>query len=429
MLAASRKRYPSREMKRLRILLIAPECPWPADLGLKTHLLHVMQAWAPVCDLAVFGFYFTEAEAERWRRLAAREGFSLAGLAPVLAGGRLAAARVACLMRMRPFALARYRDRVANREAQAIVDRAAAEGRPFDWVAYEVFHTMMPLRLPPQTRQLLFPVDCYSLYYERMHEHASTLPEWLRTLFLRLVCRRMERRYRGLDSLVTVAAADAHALRRLVPGGQVEVVPVPAEVTQARAAGERRETPRVLVAGYFGIPTIARDTRLFLEAWSSQSGRPAAELVVWGRGARRAGLGPAAAAAGARIVEWVDDYGGFLASGDIYVYPQRFACGVQTKVQQAMRAGLAVIAVPEVLDALDVTDGRQGLTVGHPREAARELAALLADPDRRERLGAAGAAWMESRFSAEIVRAQLQAVVGVRLPQTKEALDEALLPG
>ena len=409
---------PSPDMSRPRVLLIAPECPWPPDMGLKTHLYHVIEAWAPVASLTVFGFHFSGEERACWRAYAQRSGFTLGGLEPVLTGWPLRLQQARAFAAGLPLAPARYCAGQARAMVQGLIHEAARQGQPFDWLVHEVFHTLMPVDLPAPGRRLLFPVDSYSLYYRRLHQFAGSPAEWLRSRYLRRVCARMERdQYRGIDRIVTVAEPDAVALRRHLPEARIDVVPVPVPPGVERVFGPRADRPRrVLVAGYFGISSVARDTRRFLEHWRALGPvEPQAELIVWGRGARRAGLEAPASAAGARIVEWADDYSAFLASGDIYVYPQRFTCGVQTKVQQALRARLAVVAVPGVLEPLGVRHGHEGWMVAGPAEAARDLAALLADPACAERLGAAGASLMERECSPASLYPRLRGLIGACL--------------
>lgn len=400
-------------MNKLRVLLIAPECPWPPDLGLKTHLFHVIRELADGTDLTVHGFYFSEPERDRWRTFARDQGFALGGLAPVHAGWRLRWEQLRCLAAGRPLAGARYAVAAAQRSVRRNVTEAARNGCPYDWVAFEVFHTLMQLPAGTGPRRILFPVDCYSLYYSRMHEHASTAKEWLRTLYLRATCARMERRlYQGMDLIATVAEADAAALRRQLPGVRVEVLSVPVtDRPERRAFAPGGRTPRVLVGGYFAMPTIAHDARLFLEAWARQPARPSAELIVWGRGAREAGLEALCRRAGAQLVEWVDDYDSFLADADVYVYPQRFACGVQTKIQQAMRAGLAVLAAPVVMEPLGVTHGVEGWSILGPEAAASDLASLLRNLADIDRLGGAAATLMQERFAPELIGRQLNSLL------------------
>lgn len=159
---------------------------------------------------------------------------------------------------------------------------------------------------------------------------------------------------------------------------------------------------RVLVCGAFWMPAVEADTLRFLRGWKAT----AAELIVWGRGASEA-LRAATTAAGGRYVEWVDDYGAFLASGDIYVYPQRAAAGLQTKVQHAMGAGLAVVAVSEILEALGVDSDLAAVAV-EPAGMVAATLDLAADRVRREAIGAAAREHVARHFAPEVVRAKLQ---------------------
>jgi glycosyltransferase involved in cell wall biosynthesis len=396
---------------------------------LKNHLIQVIEAWAPACELTVFGFYFTAAESRRWQEFAGRAGFEIGGLAPVREGLALRLAQAAALAGLRPLAEARYRDAGVLDAVQRLVTAAEDRGQPFDWVAHEVFHTLLPLAFRARTQRLLFPVDSYSLYYSRMERLASGPVEWLRSRYLSEACWRLERSYRNLDRIVTVAEPDAAEFRRLLPGQRIDVVPVAVEARRRRQGGGLAR-PRILVTGYLGIPTIARDTRLFLETWAAQE-PPPAELIVWGRGGQRAGLDRLAREAGAEMVEWVDDYDEFLASGDVYVYPQRFACGVQTKVQQAMVAGLPVIAGPDVLGPLGARHAVEAWSVDGPENAARDLAKLLRDRPRLERIGAAAASLMDRQFSPRLIHAKLREVIGIAEPAGGEAgqgvADDAVL--
>jgi len=400
-------------MKAPKILYIAHECPWPADIGLKNHLLHMIRQFQRIGELHVFGYYLRPGDRARWESFAVSEGFTLVGLEPMLDGARLRRRQAACLLRGRPLVEARYDTAPAGRAVAGALAAAGQSGQPFDWVAYELFPTM--LRLPEGSpRQLLFPVDSYSLYYSRMREQASGLGEWVRASYLAWACGRAERkRYGAADVMATVAPADAQALARQVPGARIEVVPVPAEGRLARLPFRgRARRPRVLVCGYYGMPTIARDTGLFLDAWRKPGAAFEHELVVWGRGAAAAGLARRVHALGGQILEWAPDYDATLAAGDIYVYPQRFACGVQTKVQQAMTAGLAVVAGPAVLGALGARGGEEAYAADDPAAAAAALAELLAQgPGEIDRIGAAGARLMREKFSENSIEDRLRRIL------------------
>lgn len=103
-----------------------------------------------------------------------------------------------------------------------------------------------------------------------------------------------------------------------------------------------------------------------------------------------------------------------LAAADVLVAPSVPTRGgkregIPVVLMEAMAAGLPVVAsrlsgIPEL-----VTDGVDGLLVppGDPRALADALRALAADPERRQRFGAAGRAMIEREFDVLINAATL----------------------
>jgi len=381
----------------VRVLLVAPLCPEPADIGLKTHLAFLLRTLAAEHEVEVLGYSASEAEDRAWQRLAVGWGFRLRAVVRLRRGWGLAVERLRALGRGEPVGVAHYR----GRESEAAL-AAALVNRP-DRVIYFLYPTTQdgPLQVP----SLLLPVDCYSLYYGRL---ARTDPHWWGRLKAGWLARRFARwearTYPRFRAVVPVGEVDAAALRGLAPLARIHVLPVAAPAMRSRAS-EARARVRVLVGGAFWMPAVEADAIRFLASWPAGL----AELVVWGRGGSEA-LRRAIVQAGGEYVEWVDDYESFLASGDIYVYPQRAAAGLQTKVQQAMSAGLAVVAVPEILEALGVDSDLAAWAVP-PEAMAAAVSDLVADPARREATGAAARAHVARYFSPAVVRDQLRRLI------------------
>ncbi|MBY0468256.1 MAG: glycosyltransferase [Burkholderiaceae bacterium] len=381
----------------MKVLVVAPLCPAPVDLGLKTHLAFVLETLAAEHTVEVVGFAATEAEERAWRQLAPAWGFRLRDVVRLRQGRGLAYERCRALLRGEPVGVAHYRGAAAE---QAIAAGLAAGP---DRVVYFLYPTVGPTVCTERSRAVLLPVDCYSLYYGRL---AKTEPRWWarrKAGWLARCFARWERRYGEFGVVAPVGQVDALALRRLAPQARVEVLPVAAKPMRAR---ERGPGLRVLVAGAFWMPAVEADTVRLLASWR----RGPEELLVWGRGASSR-LRAAIAAAGGSYVEWVEDYEGFLASGDIYVYPQRAAAGLQTKVQQAMSAGLAVVAVPEILEALGVDSDLAAVSAA-PDGMAAAVRDLLEDHARREATGQAAREHIARHFAPEVVRGQLRRLLG-----------------
>jgi len=114
----------------------------------------------------------------------------------------------------------------------------------------------------------------------------------------------------------------------------------------------------------------------------------------------------------------VEDEANDLHQFDIGLMPLRndaFAAGkCALKAIQYMACGIPVVASPVGVNAEVVRDGVCGYLANSPDEWYERLCALLTDPDLRQRLGEAGRARAEARYS---VRAALPVLV--------EALREA----
>lgn len=396
---------------KYRTLLVSPECPWPADTGLRNHGIGMIRSLALLSDLSVIGYSADAEEAWRWGRLAQQEQFSLLATPRRASGFALRWNQVRCLLRRQPLSCSPFRVASARAAVTEAVSAARRANRAFDLLAYEMFWT--GLNGPPDlgVRTMLFPVDGYGLYWRRMGKVCQGWTNRARCRYLAAAFDRMEKaEYRRIDIVATVAQPDAESIRRRYRGTTV-VVPVPlARGIQAKGGSPSVGPTRILLGGFFKNEAIANDMKRFLSAWQP---RRDADLVVWGRGAVGAGLEAPARRADARIVEWVENPQSMLDSAAVYVYPQRFTCGIQTKVQEAMAAGLCVIANRDTLDAVGARDGIEALQANGPEAAAKTLAGAL-DRGAHELplLGAAARAHAAREFSVEAVALKLRGILG-----------------
>jgi starch synthase len=179
-----------------------------------------------------------------------------------------------------------------------------------------------------------------------------------------------------------------------------------------------------VVAWHGQVQVWRKGLDILLEAWETLgaasgrervlllvgSGEDAAEVRRWAEAGRPAGV---------RFLEgWMHDRASLrrvLSAADVYAFPSRHE-GFPVAPIEAMACGLPVVAA----DAQGVADlvGDCGVVVS--REDASALAAaiagLLAEPERRRRLGEAARRRIETRFSLEVVGAQLRAFLEQRRP-------------
>ena len=138
---------------------------------------------------------------------------------------------------------------------------------------------------------------------------------------------------------------------------------------------------------------------------------PGAELWIVGTRLatdRGEDLGPALAEAEARgnvrLLGYRTDIPALLAAADIFVLPSHFE-GLPMSVIEAMLAGLPVVATAIRGPREQVVDGATGLLVPSATVAplATALNRLVADPDLRARMGAAGRARAVERYDEAAV--------------------------
>jgi len=143
---------------------------------------------------------------------------------------------------------------------------------------------------------------------------------------------------------------------------------------------------------------------------------PQWQLTILGDGPERAALDAQVSASGLaariRLVGAVAEPRAYLGQADLFVMPSRFE-GFGVALVEAMDAGLAVVSFacesgpPAILE-----HGVDGVLVppGDVPALAAALAALMADDDRRARLGAA-ARRAAGRYAPEAVMARWQALL------------------
>lgn len=108
---------------------------------------------------------------------------------------------------------------------------------------------------------------------------------------------------------------------------------------------------------------------------------------------------------GVSVTGRVPDVRPYLQHAKVSVAPLRIARGVQNKVLEAMAAARAVVATSGAAAGIDAAPGSHFLVADDPAAFARDVAALLSDPERREALGRAARSHMVARYSWD---AQLQ---------------------
>jgi glycosyltransferase involved in cell wall biosynthesis len=223
---------------------------------------------------------------------------------------------------------------------------------------------------------------------------------------------------RGSDSVVAVSRAlSAELAANGLPAG---VIPngVPAAEPLTPAERERLDEElglagrQVVTAVGRLVPQKAHGRLLEAAAAAARRGIDASFLIV-GEGPLRAELEHRAGALGldgaVRFTGARRDARAIVARSDLVVFSSDWE-GLALAAVEALAAGVPVVST-EVAGSEELLSTGAGLVVGRdPESIAEGIAALLADAERRERMGAEGRRLHAERYSSERMTAAYRAV-------------------
>ncbi len=212
-----------------------------------------------------------------------------------------------------------------------------------------------------------------------------------------LMDERLRRAYARRIAVAVVTSERARA--GWITGSPARTLCLPLAYDTPPAARTPSRGSHVLFAGYI-TPHKGLDT--LLDAWAlvgDSAGLPLAIAGDSGRPDYLHALERRAAQSAGPPVRWLgalgdEDFGRAIADAAVVVVPYRSSNPASGVVLMAMAAGRAILGtdVPALSDFLARDREAVIVPVGDVDALARALATLLADPDLRDRLGAAAAA-------------------------------------
>ncbi|WP_236631184.1 glycosyltransferase [Chloroflexus sp. MS-G] len=264
---------------------------------------------------------------------------------------------------------------------------------------------------------VLDAVDSISLLFERTFRRGSSLSGRLRALIDLARTRHYEAAYRHRFAAVFVTSPeDAWALktlnRVLADTGQAPVMVVPngVDLNYFQPYIGPRQPANLIFTGKMSYHANEAAARYLVEVVMPHVWAVRPEITVTLAGAEP-GARIRAYATDPRITVTgaVPDLRPYLTQATIAVAPIRYGVGVQNKVLEAMATATPVIAARQATVALHVKPDRDLIVADEAVDFADAILNLLADPERRARLGSAGRAYVEQYHDWQQSVAQLEA--------------------
>lgn len=255
--------------------------------------------------------------------------------------------------------------------------------------------------------RLLELIDAETLASSR--DRAGTLRAAIRGRVARAIERRAVRPF---PVVTVVADPDAAALRNLVPGARVEVIPNGVDAGRFQARPEVTATPgSIAFVGAMSFPPNVEAVRWFVADVLPylRAVRPDVTVTIVGRDPAPAVLAMADAP-GVTVTGGVDDVRPFLARAAVVIAPMVSGSGIKNKILEAMAMQRPVVATSLAAEGLAATPGRDLLVADGAATFAAAVESLLADPIQAASIAAAGRTLVETRYTWEAAAASYAAL-------------------
>lgn len=113
---------------------------------------------------------------------------------------------------------------------------------------------------------------------------------------------------------------------------------------------------------------------------------------------------------GVTITGYVEDVRPYLAGATVYVAPLRVGGGTRLKLLEAMMMRAPIVSTTVGAEGFPVVNNREMILADEPESFAREVLALLNQPNQRKALGAAGRAFAEANYGWDSLVPQLEQI-------------------
>lgn len=380
-------------MKRLKILLLSAEPPYPPTHGgSRLRLHHLLKQLSPRHDFTVLTFLETPED---------REYLAAAGqlCQRLQAFDRNLPSRPTLRERFR----APFHRQVFTEEFAAALKRELS-GTSYDLVQVDAASMAVYTPLLAGHRKVITPNDSISLAYRNRLPLTHGFKNKLRTRYLMHLIQRHEQMfYRQYDACVVVAEGDRQQIQRLCPQLPVHVIPLGIDLNYYKPGPpEQEEEDRLVFTGTMDFRPNIDSARWFVEEILPRiaNARPQVKLEIVGRNPTDEVLA-LARRPGVTVTGFVPDLRPHVARAAVYVSPVRFGSGIKCKMLEAMAMGKAIVTTGAGTSGVAAQSGQDYLTAEEPGAFAAAVLDLLADREKRRRFAQASRRFIEQHYTWE----------------------------
>ena len=287
----------------------------------------------------------------------------------------------------------------------ASVTRLVRERRPDVVLAYCSGMARFALHTPLSSIPLV--LDLVDVDSEKWSALAASAPwpmRWLYRREARCLARFEQKAAVTAKATLVVSERESRTLLRLAPGASVHVVPPGIDLADVQPRCAPTEQPLVVFCGVMNhVPNVEAVRWFAHEIWPLvRASRPDARFVIVGSDPTAAVRRLASMPRGIEVTGTVSDVRSYLWNAAVSVAPLRIAPGVQTKVLEAVAAGLPTVVTSHVFGGLPHAIRAACSLADSASAFAQQTLSLLALSGARRRAVAA-----QADFSQMTIETQL----------------------
>lgn len=392
----------------MRILILAPRAPFPADYGAAQRNLKIIEWLGRLHEVTLLAYGDPNDRAVKSALESAGARVEIVAPAPR-----------AIVDRVRTLALSGEPDLARRLWSTELNERLTSllHETAFDLIQIEGLEMYLAWATARRTLRLLPRVildehNAESILQEsgwrssvRRRSYATAAYSFVQTGRL----RRFERQAcRSVDGVIDVSPEEDAALQELVPGLRSVVIPNGVDTDHYRLGDNSNGDGSVLFIGKLDYrPNVDAAEWLVTNIWPKvRKAVPEARLNVVGREPLPK-ITRLADRPGVAVIGPVVDERPWFERAAVLAVPMRMGGGVRLKVLQALATGTTIVSTSFGMSGVGAVDGIHFLRADNPVEFANQVARALGDRALRARLGDAGRTLVCERFDWRVILPRL----------------------
>ncbi len=307
-----------------------------------------------------------------------------------------------------------YQSAISLHESQEFLDwiNQKLPQQDYDLIHFDMFYVSKYQKYFAQYPTVLVPHDAYSYKLETLKiKRLRDLKNYIQMKSFRLM---ETTKYQNFSCVCPVSQQDANFLKKINP--QINITSAPIAVSpkyiQAPKYIKTSVKPKILFSGSGSAPIGAREVRKFVQTNCDRilEKIPTADITLLGKYKTPDLMKFINDRQQINLVEYAEDYLGFLQQDWVYVYPQNWGSGLKTKVQQAMALGLPIVGNKNAFSGLDVIHGEHCFICETPEEFIDAIDLLFNDANLRQKIGNQAHELIRDNYSVNAVGAKMSSI-------------------